>query len=88
MLNRFLVFSGGTMVKDSTNAGEAADLGLIPASGRSPGRRKWQLTLVFLPGESHGQRSLVGYSPQGHKELDTTEHTRTIDLYVKERRIH
>jgi len=36
-------------------------------------RRKWQLTPVFLPGESHGQRSLVGYSPWGHKELDTTE---------------
>ncbi|KAB0369215.1 hypothetical protein FD755_019220, partial [Muntiacus reevesi] len=30
-------------------------------------------TPVFLPGESHGQRSLVGYSPQGHKESDTTE---------------
>ena len=28
---------------------------------------------VFLPGESHGQRSLVGYSPWGHKELDTTK---------------
>ena len=36
-------------------------------------RRKWQITPVFLPGESHGQRSLVGYSPWGHKELDTTE---------------
>ena len=33
----------------------------------------WQPTLVFLPGKSHGHRSLVGYSPQGHKELDTTE---------------
>ena len=30
---------------------------------------------IFLPGELHGQRSLVGYSPQGHKELDTTEVT-------------
>ena len=30
-------------------------------------------TPVFLPGESHGQRSLAGYSPQGHKELNTTE---------------
>ena len=29
---------------------------------------------VFLPGKSHGQKSLEGYSPQGHKELDTTEH--------------
>ena len=36
-------------------------------------RRKWQPTPVFLLGESHGQRSLVGYSPQGHKESDTTE---------------
>ena len=36
-------------------------------------RRKWQLTPVFLPGESHGQRSLVGYSPRGRKESDMTE---------------
>ena len=35
--------------------------------------QKWQPTPVFLPGESHGQRSLEGYSPQGHKESDTTE---------------
>ena len=37
------------------------------------GERKWQPTPVFLPGESHGQRTLVGYSPWGRKELDTTE---------------
>ena len=36
-------------------------------------RRKWQPTPVFLPGESHRQRCLVGYSPWGHKESDTTE---------------
>ena len=36
-------------------------------------RRKWQPTPVSLPGESHGRRILVGYSPQGSKELDTTE---------------
>ena len=35
-------------------------------------RREWQLTPVLLPGESHGQRSLVGYSPWGGKELDMT----------------
>ena len=35
-------------------------------------RRKWQSTLIFLPGKSHGQRSLVGYSPWGCKESDTT----------------
>ena len=34
----------------------------------------WQLTPVFLPGESHGQRSLVGYRTWGCKELDMTEH--------------
>ena len=38
-----------------------------------PWRRKWQPTPVFLPGESHGQRSLMGNSPWGCKELDTTE---------------
>ena len=48
-------------------------LGSIPGSGKIPWRRKWQPTPVFLPGESHGRRSLVGYSPRGRKELDTTE---------------
>ena len=38
-----------------------------------PWRREWQPTTVFLPGELHGQKSQVGYSPWGHKELDTTE---------------
>ena len=37
-----------------------------------PWRRKWQPTAVFLPGKSYGQRSLVGYIPWRHKELDTT----------------
>ena len=41
--------------------------------GRFLWRRKWQPTPVFLPGESHGQRSLVGCSPWGCKGLDTTE---------------
>ena len=40
-----------------------------------PWRRKWQPTPVFLPGKSHGQRSLTGYSPQSCKELDATEAT-------------
>ena len=38
-----------------------------------PWRREWLLSPVFLPGEIHGQRRLVGYSPWGHKELDMTE---------------
>ena len=41
--------------------------------GKIPWRRKWQPTPVFLPGEFHGQRGLVGYSPWGHKESDMTE---------------
>ena len=38
-----------------------------------PWRRKWQSIPALLPGKSHGQRSLIGYSPWGHKESDTTE---------------
>ena len=43
-----------------------------PCVRKIPWRRKLQLTPIFLSGQSHGQRSLVGYSPWGHKELDTT----------------
>ena len=46
-----------------------------PWVGKIPWRRAWQPTPVFLPGESHGQRSLAGYSPRGRKESDTTEAT-------------
>ena len=44
-----------------------------PWVGKIPWRRKWQPTPVFLPGKSHGWRILVGYSPWGRKESDTTE---------------
>ena len=50
-----------------TSAGEVRDVG-----GKIPWR-EWQPTPVFLPGEFHGQRSLVGYSPWGLKESDMTE---------------
>ena len=60
--------------------GEAGEVGLIPCVGKIPWRRKWQSTSVFLPGESHGQRSLVGYSPQHCRELDTTEGTQHIPV--------
>ena len=65
-------FPGGSEVKVS--ACSVGDLGSIPGSGRKiPWRRNWQPTPVFLPGESHGRRSLVGYSPRGRKESDVTE---------------
>ena len=44
-------------------------------TGKIPWRRAGQPTPGFLPGESHGQRSLVGHDPWGHKELDMTEAT-------------
>ena len=42
-------------------------------SGRSPGEGNGKSTPVFLPGESHGRRNLVGYSPRGLKKSDTSE---------------
>ena len=64
-------FPGGSDGEASVcNAGVP---GSIPGFGKIPWRRKWQPTPVLLPGKSHGQRSLVGYSPWGHKELDATE---------------
>ena len=63
-------FPGGFMVKES--ACQCRRLRFDPWVGKIPWRRKWQPTPVFLPGESHGQRNLVGYSLQGCKELDMT----------------
>ena len=67
----FLGFPGGLDGIESAN--NAGDLGSIPGLGRSPGEENSLPTPVFLPGEIHGQRSLVGYSPWGHKGSDTTE---------------
>jgi len=50
-----------------------------------PWRRAWQLIPVFLPRESHGQRILASYSPQGCKELDMTEMTEHTHTYTKKR---
>ena len=55
-------------------------LGFDPWVGKIHWRRKWQPTPVFLRGESHGQRSLAGYSPWGHKESDMTEVTQHANL--------
>ena len=59
------------------NAGDIRGAGSIPESGKIPWRRAWQATPVFLPGESHGQRTLVGCSPWGHKESDMTDELST-----------
>ena len=61
------------MVKNPpASAGDIRDIGSIPESGRFPWKRKWQPTPVFLLEESHEQKSLAGYDPSGHKELNTT----------------
>ena len=58
------------------NARDVRDVGSINAWVRKiPERWKWKPTPAFLPGEFHGQRSLVGYSPWGCKESDMTETT-------------
>ena len=54
---------------------ETQRCGFNPWVRKIPWRRKLQPTPVFLPGESHGQRSLAGYSRWGHKESDMTEHS-------------
>ena len=59
------------------SAEDTRGVGSIPGSGRSPWSRKWRLIPVFLPGKFHGQRSLEGYSPGGHKESDTIEQLST-----------
>ena len=49
--------------ESACNSGDIEAPGLIPGLGRSPWKRAWKPTPVLLPGESHGQRSLLGYSP-------------------------
>jgi len=66
-----LGFPGGSDGKEF--AFDAGDLGSIPRSGMISWRREWQPTPVFLPGEFHAERSLVGYSTWGHREVDATE---------------
>ena len=61
------------MLSGKESACQFRRLGFDPWVGEIPWRRKWQPTPVFMPGKSHGQRSLVGYSPWGHKELNRTE---------------
>ena len=65
------------------NVGDTRDMSLIPGSGRSPGEGNGNPTPEFLPGKFYGQRSLVGYSPWGHRESDTTEQLSTCFLLYR-----
>ena len=65
----FLGFPSGSVVKNPpANAGDIRDSWV----GKIPWRRKWQPTPIFLPGQSHEQRNLVGYSLWGCKDLGMT----------------
>ena len=74
----FLGFLGGSDGKESTcNVG---DLGLIPGLGRSPGERNGNPLQYSCSENPPGQRSLVGYSPWGHKESDMSKQLSTFDM--------
>ena len=66
-------FPGGPSDKEPTC--QCKRCSFDPGVGKIPWRREWHPTPVSLPGKSHGQKSLVGYSPCGHKELNITELT-------------
>ena len=63
----------GATIQPSGFPGDAMRCRFDPWVRKIPWRRAWQPTPVFLPGESHGQRSLAGYSPWGHTESDMTQ---------------
>ena len=68
-------FLGGTSGKESTcQCRSHKRYGFDSWVGKIPWSKKWKPTSVFLPDKFHGQRSLVGYSPWGHEESDSTEH--------------
>ena len=73
-------FPGGSDGKASVY--DAGDPGLIPGLRRSLGEGNSQSTPALLPGKSHGQRNLVGYSPWGRKESDMTERLHFTSLHV------
>ena len=63
-------FPSGISGKESAHQSRRPNrCGFDPWVGKIPWKRKWKPTPAFLPGESHGQRSLAGYSPRGHKKV-------------------
>ena len=73
---RHLGFPGGASGEEpACHCRRDKRCGFDPWLGKISWRRAWQLTPAFLPTESHEHRSREGYSPQGHKVLDTTDET-------------
>ena len=75
MLN-FIYIKAAVVVKNTLeNEGDIRDAGSIPGLGRSPGGEHGNSLQYSCPENLHGQRSLMDYSPWGHKESDMTEVT-------------
>ena len=84
----FLMLTGASqvtlVVKNlPANVGDTRESGSKAGSERSPGKKKMAIHSLFLPRKSHEQRSLVGYSPWGYRELDTTKQLNTHTVLVK-----
>ena len=78
-------FLGGASGKELQPIQETSELWVHPWVRKIPWRRKWQPTPVYLLAESHGQKSLAGYSPQVHKGSDSTEmtqHTLNNNIFI------
>ena len=78
-LELHLGFPGGTVVKNPHDNVGDVETWVQSLGWEDPWCRKWQHTSVFLPGKSHGQRSLADYSPWSHKESDMTERLSTAE---------
>ena len=73
-MEKVVGFPGGTSHKElACQCRRCKRCEFDPWVGKIPWRKAWQPTPVFLPGESHGQRSLADYGPWDHKELDMTK---------------
>ena len=79
-----MYYPGGPSKESACSAGDA-DVDSIPGSGKSPGGGNGKPTPVFLPGKSHGQRSLEGHSPWGITESDTAEHAEHVCIASAEK---
>ena len=76
----FMGFPGGSGGKESAH--NVGDLGSIPGLGRSPGGGHGNPLQYSCLENPHGQRSLTGHSPWGHKESDTIERLSTAHMYL------
>ena len=79
----FLTLLPQRWLRGKESACQCGSCGFDPWVKKIPWGRKWHPTLVFLPGNFHGQRSLAGYSPWGRKELDSNEWLNWIDSILR-----